>query len=105
MVALTDLYSLVDEIAFKRASEATDLATQSAILGPFFRTDHPVRDSGTPISFNPPADAESVYMHGSILDATTKKPLSGASVDVWQASTNGMEYVCNFEYRNDNLIN
>ncbi|KAK5310786.1 hypothetical protein LTR93_011941 [Exophiala xenobiotica] len=71
------------------ASEASDLATQSVILRPFFRHDHPVQEKGADISFDTPADATPVYMYGRILDATTKKPLTGATIDVWEASTNG----------------
>ncbi|KAK5006590.1 hypothetical protein LTR28_006317 [Elasticomyces elasticus] len=82
------LESLVDEITYKKASEATTFVTRSAILGPFFRTDHPIRDKGATISFNTPDDAEVVYMNGRVLDAKTKKPLSNASVDMWEASTN-----------------
>lgn len=84
------LESLVDEITYKKASEAADLATQSAILGPFFRQDHPVRKKGDSISFNTPKDADVVYMYGKVIDAVTKKPLVNASIDVWEASTNGL---------------
>lgn len=80
---------LVDEITYKKASEATDVATQSAILGPFYRQDHPIREKDATISFNAPEDAEAVYMYGQVLDAKTKKPLSNAKIDVWEASTNG----------------
>lgn len=83
---------LVDEITYKKASEATNVATQSAILGPFFRHDHPVREKGATISFDTPKDAEVVYMYGQVLDAKTQKPLVGATIDVWEASTNG-EYL------------
>jgi catechol 1,2-dioxygenase len=97
----------VDEITYVKAAEATDVATQSAILGPFFREDHPVRQKGDSISFDTPKDAEvsklpwkelnpaadssqkTVYMHGKVLDAVTKQPLPNVSIDVWQASTNG----------------
>lgn len=79
----------MDEITFKKAAEAADFATQSAILGPFFRHDHPIREKGSTISFDTPKDADVVYMHGVVCDAVTKKPLAGASIDVWQASTNG----------------
>lgn len=79
----------MDEITYKKASEAADVATQSAILGPFFRQDHPVREKGASISFNTPDDAQVVYMYGRVLDATTQKPLSNATIDVWEASTNG----------------
>lgn len=80
---------LVDEITYKKASEATSVATQSAILGPFFRHGDPVREKGSTISFNTPKDAKIAYMYGKVLDAVTKKPLVGASVDVWECSTNG----------------
>ena len=80
---------LVDEITYKRASEATDVATQSAILGPFFRADHPIREKGATISFNTPEDAQVVYMYGQVKDAVTGKPLPNAVIDVWEASTNG----------------
>lgn len=49
---------LVDEITYKKAAAAKDVATQSAILGPFFRTDDPVRARGSTISFNTPKEAE-----------------------------------------------
>lgn len=65
------------------------MATQSAILGPFFRHDHPVREKGATISFDTPKDAQVVYMHGRVVDATTRKPLANATIDVWEASTNG----------------
>ncbi|KAK5058555.1 hypothetical protein LTR84_010818 [Exophiala bonariae] len=93
------LESLVDEITYKKASEATNVATQSAILGPFFRHDHPIREKGATISFDTPKDAEVVYMHGRVLDATTQKPLVGASIDVWEASTNGL-----YEQQDDNQV-
>jgi catechol 1,2-dioxygenase len=90
---------LVDEITYKKASEAADVATQSAILGPFFRTDHPIREKGASISTNTPDDAELVYMHGHVLDAVTKKPIKGATIDVWEASTNGL-----YEQQDENQV-
>lgn len=30
------------------------------------------------------------FMHGRVTDFETKKPLVGADVEVWQASTNGL---------------
>ncbi len=29
-------------------------------------------------------------MHGKVLNSVTKKPVAGAWIDVWQASTNGL---------------
>jgi len=84
------LESLVDEITYKKATEAHDEITQSAILGPFFRHDHPIREKGATITFDTPEDGQIVYMHGVVTDAKTKKPLAKAEIDVWQASTNGL---------------
>jgi catechol 1,2-dioxygenase len=81
--------SLVDEITYKKASEATDLATQSAILGPFFQTDHKIRKKGESVIEKMPKDAQVAYVYGQVVDATTKKPVVNASIDIWEASTNG----------------
>lgn len=87
------LESLVDEITYKKAcSEAANnggAVTASAILGPFFRTDAPVREKGATIHISKAPGAEDVFFYGKVVDASSGKPLVGASVDVWQASTNG----------------
>lgn len=80
---------MVDEITFKLAAETSDSATASAILGPFFRHDAPILENGSTIVHDV-EDGEVAYMHGKVLDAATKKPIEGAYVDVWQASTNGL---------------
>lgn len=80
---------LVDEITFKLAGEAADAPTATAILGPFFRADTPYRNNGDNIVKDVP-DGEMVFMHGRVIDFQTKKPLVGATVEVWQASTNGL---------------
>lgn len=82
------LESLVDDITYRKAAEAGD-ATASAILGPFWRQDTPMRDFGSTITFDTPSDGQVAYVHGTVTDATSGKPLSNAVVDVWQASTNG----------------
>ena len=80
---------LVDDITFTAATKSTNGVTASAILGPFYREDHPVRENGSTITFDTPKDGEVTYMHGKVTDAKTGKPLANASIDVWQASTNG----------------
>jgi catechol 1,2-dioxygenase len=82
--------SLVDDITFSAATKSTGGLTSSAILGPFWREDHPVRENGTTISFETPQDAQVTFMHGQVTDITTGRPISNATVDVWQASTNGL---------------
>ncbi|KAF7588390.1 hypothetical protein BBP40_005750 [Aspergillus hancockii] len=83
------LESLVDEITFKLAEEADDAPTATAILGPFFRADTPYRQNGANIVKDVP-DGEMTFMHGRVIDFNTKKPLVGATVEVWQAATNGL---------------
>jgi len=84
------LETLVDEITYKKASEATDLATQSAILGPFFQTDHKIRKNGESVVEKLGEGGEVAYVYGQVVDATTKKPVKNASIDIWEASTNGL---------------
>lgn len=85
-------YRLVDEITFKLADEAADAPTATAILGPFFRADTPFRSNGENIVKTVPKDGkgEIAFMNGQVMDFETKKPLVGAVVEVWQASTNGL---------------
>ncbi|GIZ49868.1 hypothetical protein CKM354_001288600 [Cercospora kikuchii] len=90
---LTDvigLETLVDEIAYKSATAAASSATPSAILGPFWRHDAPQRTNGDSIIRTRPADGQISYMYGRVKDAATGKPIDGATLDVWQASTNGL---------------
>ena len=81
---------MVDEITFKKAAEATTLATQSAILGPFFQTDHIVRQHGDVVFNEVPENGEVVCLYGQVKDAVTQQPIANSSIDMWQASTNGM---------------
>ncbi|KAG6010527.1 hypothetical protein E4U21_005878 [Claviceps maximensis] len=83
------LESLVDDITFSAATKSTSGLTASAILGPFWRADTPHRENGSTITFDTPPDGQVVYMHGKVTDVQTGKPLQDATVDVWQASTNG----------------
>ncbi|UNI17586.1 Catechol 1,2-dioxygenase [Purpureocillium takamizusanense] len=84
------LESLVDHITFSAATKSTKGLTASAILGPFWRHDTPLRENGSSISFDTPADAQVVFMHGRVADVATGAPLADATVEVWQASTNGL---------------
>ncbi|XWW99833.1 hypothetical protein V2A60_007846 [Cordyceps javanica] len=84
------LESLIDDITVRAATKAGQPSTSSAILGPFWRADAPIRENGTTITFDTPSDAQVAFMHGQITCANTGKPLANAKVDVWQASTNGL---------------
>ncbi|KAK4493878.1 hypothetical protein PRZ48_015063 [Zasmidium cellare] len=90
MCDVVGLESLVDEITYKKASEAADTATQSAILGPFWQNDNPTLEKGASIYRTKAEKAEVVYMYGRVVDHKTGKPLANATIDIWQASTNGL---------------
>jgi len=83
------LESLVDEITFKKAADAKDSATASAILGPFFRHDAPLLPLDTSL-VNASHEGQVTYMHGHVYDVHTRQPLSNVFIDVWQANTNGL---------------
>jgi protocatechuate 3,4-dioxygenase beta subunit len=95
-------YTLVDDITFSAATKSSQGLTASAILGPFWREDHPVRPNGTTISFDTPDDAQVAFMHGRVTDVKTGKPIAGATVDIWQASTNGR--FVGSRFRNDRSL-
>lgn len=80
----------MDALTYKKASENADEVTASAILGPFYRKDHPVRANGNTMVLNMPKDGQIAYMRGKVTDGKTGKPIANASIDLWQASTNGM---------------
>ena len=81
---------LVDNISHRQAAKSGNPVTATAILGPFWRTDAPIRANGSTITFDTPADGQVALMYGKVTCAETGKPLPNASADVWQASTNGI---------------
>ncbi|MCJ1246707.1 hypothetical protein MMC30_003916 [Trapelia coarctata] len=83
------LESLVDEITFKKAAQASDAPTTSAILGPFFRHDAPSLPHEASL-VNSAHTGQVTYMHGRVLDLVTEKPIEGVVIGVWQANTNGL---------------
>lgn len=82
--------SLVDEITYKLATEAEDAPTATAILGPFWRKDAPIRKMGDSIVMNEIPDGDHTYMHGKIIDFTTGKPIENAEIDIWHTAPNGL---------------
>ena len=85
------LESLVDEITYKLVSAAADEPTASAILGPFYRSNAPsLPNGGCIVSQALNATGDRTWVHGSVTDFTTGKPIAGAVVDVWHAAPNGL---------------
>ncbi|KAF2091832.1 aromatic compound dioxygenase [Saccharata proteae CBS 121410] len=83
------LESLVDEITYKLATDAPDMPTATAILGPFWRQDAPHRKMDDTIVFGVEG-GDHTYMHGTVTDFKTGKPVEGAELDVWHTAPNGL---------------
>lgn len=93
-ISLLTVFSLVDDITHRQAAKNGVAATETAILGPFWRHDTPTRENGTTITFDTPSDGVVAYLYGTVTSAATGKPIPNASVEVWQASTNGKTLPC-----------
>jgi hydroxyquinol 1,2-dioxygenase len=77
------LSALVDILASRGKSAD---ATESSLLGPFFREGAPEMAAGASIARG--IEGEPMLLHGRVT-STDGKPLGGARIDVWQASTDG----------------
>ncbi|HEY2576868.1 MAG TPA: dioxygenase, partial [Streptosporangiaceae bacterium] len=75
------LSSLVDIV------NAADGSTESTVLGPFYVPGAPVRAMGEQIGR--PADGDPALIRGRVTDLAGA-PLTNATVDVWQCSSNGL---------------
>lgn len=84
------LESLADEITSKLVSEAPDQPTTSAILGPFWRKDAPMRQMGETIVLKEMPSGDYTKMHGMVVDFRTGEPVADAILDVWLTAPNGM---------------
>jgi catechol 1,2-dioxygenase len=73
---------LVDAINHRKPSGATE----STVLGPFFVAGAPAKAMGDTISRD--GDGEPVLVSGRVLDQDGR-PLAGATLDVWQTSSDG----------------
>ncbi|RVX65989.1 hypothetical protein B0A52_09915 [Exophiala mesophila] len=85
-----EMDGLVDSVTSHQLAMDNATTTSSAILGPFWRSDTPLREFGSTMTFDTPPDAEVAYIHGVVTDAVTGEPLKNALVDVWQCSMNGL---------------
>ena len=81
---------LVDEIANKIIVEEGGAdPTSTSILGPFWSPNAPFRSNGDSIIQDAAPGGRVCKMHGVVSDVTTGRPIPGAVVDIWQASSNG----------------
>lgn len=84
------LESLIDEITYKLADEAADEPTATAILGPFWRKDAPLKEMGDTIVSGIDEEGHRTWMHGVVTDFKTGEPVEGAVLDVWHTAPNGL---------------
>ena len=98
LAGVIGLESLVDEITYKLASDATDGPTSTAILGPFWRANAPIRKMGESIVHDIP-DGDHTLMYGTVTDYLTGEPIEGAELDVWHTAPNGL-----YEQQDENQV-
>jgi hydroxyquinol 1,2-dioxygenase len=83
-VLLSDVLGLSSMVDLINASAG---ATESTVLGPFYRPGAPHRRMGEQIGR--PQDGEPALVHGTVTD-TDATPLAGATLDVWQSNDAGL---------------
>jgi catechol 1,2-dioxygenase len=75
---------LIDAINHQRPPTAVGYA----LVGPFYRGNAPRRQRGQSI-VSDDTEGKRVRMTGRVYDLSTRAPVAGATLDVWQAATNG----------------
>ena len=86
-VLVADLLGLSSLVALQNNASEND-ASDAALLGPFWRADSPRLASGASIAA-PGTPGMPLDVHGEVVDASGQ-PVAAATVDVWQASPNGL---------------
>jgi catechol 1,2-dioxygenase len=76
---------LIDAINHQRPPTAVGYA----LVGPFYRANAPWRNRGESI-VGDDTEGKRVRISGRVYDLTTRAPIAGATLDVWQAATNGL---------------
>jgi catechol 1,2-dioxygenase len=82
---VTGISQLLEVIDHDRPASAVGFA----LVGPFYRANAPALERGESI-VSPDTAGERVRITGRVYDLTTEAPIAGATLDVWQAATNGL---------------
>jgi hydroxyquinol 1,2-dioxygenase len=99
-ILLSDVLG-VSSLVEIQAFGAADAATENTVLGPFYVPGSPVRQFGDSIVETPDGYQELV-VRGRVTDLAGR-PIAGATVDVWQAASNGLYAVQESSQHPDNL--
>lgn len=83
-ILLSDVLGLSSLVEISNAAEG---ATEPTVLGPFYRPGAPRREMGEHIGR--PADGQLTLVRGRVT-GLAGEPIAGATLDVWQASGNGL---------------
>lgn len=76
---------LIEMINHQRPMDAAGFA----LVGPFYRANAPFRERGACIA-SEDTPGERVKISGQVINLKDNKPLQNATLDVWQAATNGL---------------
>lgn len=91
-ILLSDVLGLSRLVNLMHDAEGREeVATETSLLGPFFRENAPVLPLGSSIA-RTPSQAE-IVLSGTVRDATGR-PIAGATVDVWQTDEHGLYDTC-----------
>jgi catechol 1,2-dioxygenase len=97
-------YRLVTEIAnYVQTEDPNYSPTSAAILGPFWSPNAPWRKLGDSI-IQDKHEGLVTYMHGTIRDLSTQKPIPNVTFDMWQASSNGKYDFQDSDNQSDNNL-
>lgn len=87
MADILGVSQLIEEVNHLHENEASN----SALVGPYFRANAPFRKNGDAI-MSDATEGEHLHIH-IMVKAIDDSPIAGATVEVWQAATNGL-YEC-----------
>lgn len=86
-ILLSDTLGLSTLVNTLHDTTAIEEATHTSLLGPFFRENTPVFETGSQIAKGAEAEDE-IVLHGEVTDVAGQ-PLAGATVTVWQTAADG----------------
>ena len=86
-ILLSDTTGLSALVNLMHDKTATEGATDTSLLGPFFRENAPRFKQGEQIARD--TSAGEVAMYGRVTDVQSR-PLANAQIDIWQTASNGL---------------